>query len=465
MSILIGDEARQKIMRGAKTLCDVVATTIGPKGRNVVLDGMTPTITNDGVTIANAVKLDDKYENLGAEILRMASRQTNQSAGDGTTSVIVLANEILTLANKQIMMGESPVTIRDQLLRDAKTATDLVEKIATPCDTYDALLSVTTNSCANPEDGELIARAITRVGTDGVVIVEENTHGATTLTLSDGLQCPLVLASPYFAQDPTRLETTLCDATIHICDDVIKSLADILPTLETAREKALVIIAPDFAPDVVAALVLNRVRGGLNVVALRANCTDPKPLFDDIRAVHAEKIIASVNCTKFIAGKDSAQSIADRADQIRGQMLACHDEYMLAKLKNRLARLTTGVATISVGHATQIETHERKLRIDDALHAGTHARRDGTVLGGGVTYLNIAKKLGDGRGILSRALSSITRQIAQNENVTPDVVIKRVKKSTQIIDPATVIKSVITNATSVAATLITTEAIVLEKPN
>jgi len=450
--------SREKLLKGANALCDVVKITIGPKGRNVVIaNNGNPIITNDGVTVANAFKLDDASENLGVEILRQASRQTNQTAGDGTTSAIVLANEILVQANKRIAFGESPVTIKEQLLCDAKKCTDYVNRFAKKCNTFESLLAVTTNSCASKTDGELVARAIDHVGTDGVVIIEENTHGTMELSFTDGMEAPITLASPYFAQDVAKLESTLVAPTVIIKDEPVTSINPLIEHLESAREngKPLVIIAHNFTPEVVSALVINRVRGGIDVTALCVNSFDASVLLGDIGALgQPTKIIAGMQSTKFISS-----SIAQtRIEQIRAQIAKSKDEYMTAKLRERLAKLTTGIAKISVGCATPIETHERKLRLDDALHAGLAARRNGIVAGGGVTYTAIAKIL-DPNSILAKSLPVITKQICENADIDKTEFLKNL--GDDVIDPALVIKSVIQNATSVAATLVTTEAIVL----
>jgi len=532
--ILMGFPAREKIIRGANTIADAVRVTLGPKGRNVIL-GANSVITNDGVTIARAVKIDDEMEHLGADVIRQASQKTNEIAGDGTTSAIVLANEILTLANKQIANGESPVLIKNGLTRACDIITDYVEKNAEKCDTEEKLLAVTTNSCASENDGKIVANALARVGVDGVVIIEENSRGVTEMSVCDGLECPVALCSPYFAQNPARLESVILDGNVVVYNGVIDKIGDLVHALELSQKmgqitpeitplkrggktppktsKSVVVFAHDFDPEVTAGLVLNRIRGGLDVTAISCKRThDAEAVIGDIASVtgatvigatmdtrlcdvtesdfgYAEKIIVGMQSTKIITPK--IDEVEKRAEQIRGQISASRDEYMTAKLRERLARLTGGVAIISVGSATQIETTERKLRFDDALMAGLCARKSGIVCGGGVTYLRASAYLEKqirrlksserlGARVLCDALSAILKQICVNAGVSFDVVLKRVVGSknarmgydalngkfvdmfrANIVDPCAVITNVVRNATSVAGTLLTTEGIVM----
>ncbi|MCL2228474.1 MAG: chaperonin GroEL [Firmicutes bacterium] len=501
--VLTGNEAREKIFKGANTLCDVVKSTLGPKGSNVVLGTeLNPIITNDGVTIANSVSLSDPIENLGATIVKQASQMTNAQAGDGTTSVIVLANEIINLARDE----KNPVLLKDELIDAARVATQFADKLAKKCDTLAELAEVITNSCASKTDGEMIAKAIDSVGPDGTVIIEENTHGQTTLTFSDGLECGLVLASPYFATDATKLESVITSSKVLIASDPINSIKDLIPTLEYIKDKgdALFIIAPEFTPDVLGGLLLNRARAGVDVTAVRSEVINYAALSGDIAAITGatvigresdttikdllpihlgvcEKIVSGMKSTKFIASVDDEVKlrVKKRADQIRGQIENTKDEYLVDTLKKRLASLSGGVATISVGCATAIETKERKLRIDDGLMAGLSARKGGVVTGGGYTYIRIASEVSKietaGAMILAKALCSIQRQICENAEVDPGGVFKKLSEKavcydaredkfvpvskSKIVDPTMVIKSVITNAVSVAATLLTTRAV------
>jgi chaperonin GroEL len=508
--VLIGKEAREKILAGAKKLANLVGLTIGPKGRNVVL-GNSTIVTNDGVTIARAVKSDDECENLGIEILRQASIKTNEAAGDGTTSAIVLADEILTRANRLVETGSSAVILKNGLLHAADFAVDFADKISKKCGTEQEISAVAINSCANENDGKMIAEALCRVGADGVVIIDENTRGVTQMTVSDGMECPVMLASPYFATESARAETVVHGARVLCFNGQIANISDMVPIMETVKKSGikLVLIAQDFSPDVIAAVVLNRVRAGLDIVLLRClRAGESDAVLGDIAAVtgaavagaredlrlcdveishlgECEKLISGMQNTTFLGGKNN--KIAHRIEQIRAQISECRDEFMTEKLRKRLARLTGGVAVISVGRATPIETHERKLRMDDALMSAAGARAEGIVAGGGAAYIQIAHEiekhlkkidpnLREGAGVLVKSLPVILKRICENAGACADVVLQKVRGnrgfdaldgrfvdmfSANIVDPATVIKNVIKNAVSVAATLLTTDGVVV----
>jgi chaperonin GroEL len=463
-------------------------------------------ITNDGVTIARAVKLSDEAENLGAEILREASIKTNERAGDGTTSAIVWGGESLTLADKHIQTGASPILIKNGLNAAAEIALTAVENLAIPANDYEKLCSVAINSCANETDGKTVAAAIEKSGENGIVIIEENTRGETTLTHCDGMESSLAFASPYFAQTPAKLESTILGASVVVFDGEINSINNLVPLLETAQREnlKLVIAAADFDAEVVAALVLNRVRAGIDVTAIR--CTkslDCSCVLGDFAAACGTEICACddtilvpklvqklcINMQKTCVLVPKSVQICAKIDEIRGQISVCCDEFLREKLQKRLANLSGGVAIISVGCATEVETHERKLRFDDALMAAKCARLSGIVAGGGVTYLHAAReiekqikklepKLQCGAKILAEALQSVLKQICINAGVSADLIINKLKRAragvgydamnckfcdmfkSRIIDPAAVIKNVIQNAVSVAGTLLTTEAIV-----
>jgi len=496
--VILGAEARRKILCGAKTLCDAVRVTIGPRGRNVVL-ARGNLITNDGVTIARAVKLEDELENLGVEILREASIKTNERAGDGTTSAIVLANEILTQADKFIQTGSSPVLIKSELNSACEIALNAVEKVAVAADTFDKVCAVACNSCANESDGKMVAEALQKVGEDGVVIIEENNKGVTTITHCDGMESPLCFASPYFALNVAKLESEIVGASVVVIDAEINTINEIVPVLELAQSNGLklVIVARNFDAEVVAALVLNRVRGGLDVTAIQCvKSLDCDAVLKDFAAAcgvevceigaemtpkSVQKLVISMQNTRVLNPK--SVQIGQRIEQIKGQIAMSTDDFLTEKLRQRLAQLSGGVAVISVGCASQIETHERKLRLDDALMASRVAKREGIVAGGGVTYLAAASEIEkqlktDGARILAFALQSILKQICFNAGVSGEVVIEKLQNGKagfgfdalrceycdmfkkRIIDPAAVIKNVIQNAVSVAGTLLTTEAIV-----
>lgn len=514
--ILQNTKARKKIQNGAKILADTVKLTLGPKGRNVIIDRehADPLITNDGITIARNINLADSYENLGVVVIRQASEKTQKEVGDGTTSAIILANELLTRGNTQVALGSSPITIKAGMLHAAKIATDYVSTIAHPCQDNNKIFHIAANSCGNSNDANLIKDALEKVGTDGVVSIEEVNTLETTLTFSDGMELPLQLASPYFSDSPANFENTMANAKLLIVPSVIKSIKELLPILEYIAEvkQGLVIIAEDFSPEIIAALVLNRAKNGLNTIALKANRlgNNIEPILGDLAALTNSNMVSSESghnlenvttndlgvCSKLTANmsktiiikSDSVnESLVNRQNQLRTQINVTTDEYQKTRLRERLASLTNGIATISVGGATAIERQEKKLRIDDAYAASLAAIREGIVEGGGVAYIRISQfltqktaKLTDelktGAKILAESLFAILRQICINADASPELVIDRVTKSklgfnasngqyvdmmkANIIDPAAVIKNVIINATSVASTLLTSEAII-----
>jgi len=517
-NILLSTDARKKILTGAKTLADTVGLTLGPLGRNVILSrkDAQPCITNDGVTIAREVTLDDPFENLGSDILRQASLQTNHHAGDGTTSAVVLGYELLRRGSARVADGASPVLLKKGLTAASEFVTNYVSKMARPCTGYDTILAVAANSCADIDDGKLVAGALSRVGADGVVTIQESHHASAALTFVEGFECLLALASPYFALNHERLETTLTDACVLVTPHAVTSLKDLVPVLEYIAKEGmkLAIIAADFSPEAVAGLVLNKVRGGLNLVALSGAKLGDRidAVFGDIAALTGatvlsaendlrladtlphhlgtcDKIICDMASTKILADKlDKANGLSARIEQIRGQIAASTDEYTKTRLRERLARLTSGIAVITVGAPTQIETYERKLRVEDALAAATAAMRHGIVEGGGVTYIRAAQALQKhikkmppehrlGAQILADSLEVILRQICINADVAPKEVIKRVSDgrlgydalagtfvnmfTAGIVDPAAVIKNVVENSASAVGTLLTTEGIII----
>jgi len=485
--LLIGDEAREKILSGVRKLCSAVKLTLGPKGRNVLLERphATPLITNDGVTIAREVKLECPFEELGAQVLREASIKTNIEAGDGTTTSIVLAEQIMNKAARRIALGESPVSIKESLSAAADFAISEISKAAKPVETDEQRRAIAINSCANIADGTMVAEAISKVGANGIVTIEENKCGTTTLTFVDGLEINCELASPYFCEDETTLSTTFENSKIYISDQKITSLKDILPILETAvQEKTpLVIIADDYTPEVIQALLVNKVRAGLRVAALRAGYfTDRREaILGDLKALAGntcDKVVMTLETSKFISkGTDALEK---RIDLIRAQLNATDDEYNKTRLGERLARLTNGVAIISVGCATEVEQKEKRLRIEDALAATRAACEEGIVAGGGLALLGLKKHKnfpnGVGAEILFEVLDAPFRQICANSDVNADLILPHIT-ATQgydarknefvdmfaagIVDPAKVVKCALKNAVSVAGTLLTTESIVL----
>jgi chaperonin GroEL len=514
--IIYADKARKKLLEGAAAIADAVKLTLGPKGRNVVIgyENGAPIITNDGVTIAKQVKLDDRFENLGASSLLGASLKTNEKAGDGTTSVILLSAELLRQGQKQIALGFSPVQIKNGILEASAFVIEYIKKVAVRADTYDKIFAVAANSCADIKYGELVAEAVYKSGDDGVVTVEENLCGVTSLSFSDGLEVPLCLASPYFCDNAERLETVFHDAKILITNKTVMSVKELVRILElvAARKEKLVIIADDFYPEVIAALVLNKVRMGLQIVALKAGSLGERrdALLEDIACLVNTKVICPEQdlkldditfeqlgkCDKIICGMAVAKIIATgseklsrRIEQIRAQIKEATDEFTGSILHRRLASLTRGIAVISVGCATEIETREKKQRVDDAVAAAKVALHSGIVEGGGTTLLRAAKQLAkyikkmpkdkrQGAEILCGSLSCVLRQICLNAGFPPDTVTARVMRGhcgfdaatgrytdmfkASIVDPAEVVINIVQNAASVVATLLTTEGIIIK---
>jgi chaperonin GroEL len=514
--LLLGDEARAKILSGVHKIAQMVKLTLGPKGRNVLIErtNADPLITNDGVTIAREVKLECPFESIGAQILREASIKTNAEAGDGTTTSIVLAEQIMTKAAKHINNGESPIMLKEGILVAADFIVSQITNTALPITTDEHRRAIAINSCANTTDGTMVAEAVSRVGIDGIVTIEENKTGRTTLSFADGLELSCELASPYFCEDAETLTTTFENARLLITDQKIVSIKDILPILETAaREKyPLCIIADDYTPEVISALIVNKVRAGLRVAALRCGyfadrrdailgdlCALTNATLvscdNDLTPANAqishqgicEKVVMGLETSKFITNSENNQRFADRISQIRAQLLKTEDEYNKTRLGERLARLSNGVAIISVGCATEVEQREKRLRIEDALAATRAACSEGIVAGGGVALLNIQKALSKhiqtipksqriGAQILLEVLQSPFRQICENSGVNADIILPKITKArgfdaktrrfvcpftAGIVDPAKVVKCAIKNAASVAGTLLTTEGIVL----
>jgi len=485
--LLIGNEAREKILSGVRKLAEAVKLTLGPKGRNVLLERPhgAPLITNDGVTIAREVKLECPFEGIGAQVLCEASIKTNTEAGDGTTTSIVIAEQIMCKASRRIALGESSVSIKEGLFAAADFIVSEISKTAKPVETDEQKRAIAINSCANIVDGTMVAEAISKVGVNGIVTIEENTNGKTTLTFVEGLELACELASPFFCEDETTLSTTFENAKVYIHDQKITSLKDILPTLEKAVEEKtpLVIIADDYTPEVIQALLVNKVRAGLRVCALKCGFfTDRRDaILGDLKVLVGEacdKVVMTLENSKFIS--KGTEALEKRIELIRAQLAATDDEYNKTRLAERLARLTNGVAIISIGCATGVEQKEKRLRIEDALAATRAACEDGIVVGGGLALLHL-KSLknfpkGVGAEILFETLDAPFRQICLNSGVNADLIMTKISElqgydacnnkfvdmfAEGIVDPAKVVKCAIKNAVSVAGTLLTTEGIVL----
>jgi len=518
--IILNEHARKKILDGTQKLSNIVGLTLGPHGRNVILEReKSLLVTNDGVTIAREIEFSDKFENLGSKILLQASIQTNNTVGDGTTSAIVLGAQIMKQAHKKIELGTSPVLIKESLLVASDYACQSIQELAKPVTTIDDIKAIASNSCASTEYGNLIATAFELV--DGfnhnpIITLEENYDGLTTLRIVEGLEINAGLVSSYMIENPANTETVYIDTYVLLVKGSIKSAKELVPVLElVGKEKLrLVIIANDYSIDTINLLVLNRAKVGLNVIALKLDEVNDRTnaILGDIAAFtnatiispendvalshvtlmhlgHVSKVQATMTRTRLIYENpppDSQKQLAlnQRIELIQSQISSAKDFYAKTRLNERLARLTKGIAILSVGAVTEIELKEKKLRIEDAIHAAKSAKEGGIVPGGGLGYLYAKKSLEqldtEGARILLSALESIIQRICINADTNPDTVIERISESKEanfgydaknkrycnlfkanIIDPAKVVISVIKNATSAIATLLTSDAIIV----
>jgi len=463
------NKAQRALYRGVNQLNDIVKITIGPNGRNVIIDrdNGSPLITNDGVTIAKEVTLPNRYENLGADVIKQASLKTNTEAGDGTTSAIVLATAITNQARRAIAWGHQPMLVKDALLSAARKALDLLPQHVRQIHKYEDLLHVATNSCANAEDGAMVAKALSKVGPDGLISLEMNQTGSTQLTFTNGVKISAHIASPYLNTK------SIHHAKVLVTTGTVKSIQEILPILEDAvqNKTSLLLVADDYANEVINALVLNRAKAGLQIVAVRSTALDDCAVITNATLISPQNDLTLANATTahlghanqvifegeqmVILSDEKSPSFEQHLNMLKDELASASDDYRRTRLKERLANLTATAGVISVGCPTEAATMEKRLRIEDAVAATTNAMRDGVVIGGGLTYLKIAKGLDStdiGERILKRALPAIYRQINRNYHFN--------SKDCTAIDAATVVKSVIQNATSAAAILITTGAII-----
>ena len=518
--ILYTEQARQALERGVDTIANAVKVTLGPRGRNVVLEKKfgSPTVINDGVTIAKEIELEDRFENMGAQLVREVASKTNDVAGDGTTTATVLAQAIVREGLRNVAAGANPMLLKKGIDRAVEAAVEEIRKIATPVETRDEIANVATISANDPKIGELIADAMEKVGKDGVITVEESKGTETTLELVEGMQFDKGYISPYFVTDPERMEAVLEEPFILLYEKKISAVQDLIPILEqTARMgRPLLIIAEDVEGEALATLVVNKLRGVLNVAAVKAPGFGErrKAIMEDIAILtggkfitedlgiklenvdismlgRAKKVIVAKEETTIVEGAGSRDAVMGRINQIKKQIEETESNYDREKLQERLAKLAGGVAVIKVGAATETELKEKKHRFEDALSATRAAVEEGIVPGGGVTYLNIIPAL-DGIGetpdeqhgaaIVRRALEEPLRQIAENAGLEGSVVVERVKNMEKghglnaltgeyvdmvkagIVDPVKVTRSALQNAASIAGMLLTTEALVVEKP-
>ena len=520
--ILFAEDARHALERGVNTLAEAVKVTLGPKGRNVVLDKKygSPTITNDGVTIAKEIELKDPFENMGAQLAKEVATKTNDVAGDGTTTATLLAQAMVREGLKNVAAGANPMILKKGIEKAVAVVVDEVKKISKPVDQKESIAQVAAISAADDEIGKLIAEAMEKVGKDGVITVEESKTMGTTLEVVEGMQFDRGYVSPYMVTDSERMEAILDEPYILITDKKINLIKDLLPILEKTmqRGKPILLIAEDIEGEALATLVVNKLRGTLNVVAVKAPGFGDrrKAMLSDIAIVTGGQVISEdvgaslenttldmlgsarqVKVTKdettIVDGKGNAQEIKNRINQIKVQIEDTTSDYDREKLQERLAKLAGGVAVIQVGAATETEMKEKKHRIEDALSATRAAVEEGVVPGGGVALLQIApvlddlkkKETGDiatGISLVRKALEEPLKQIAHNAGVEGSVIVEKVSGMPQgqgynaltgeftdmvkagIIDPAKVTRSALQNAASIAAMLLTTECLVTEIP-
>ena len=525
MSKLIkrGDEARKALEAGVNSLADTVKITLGPKGRNVVLDKKygAPLITNDGVTIAKEIELDDPFENMGAQLVKEVSTKTNDVAGDGTTTATLLAQAMIHEGLKNLAAGANPIVVKKGMAKAVEAAVAEVKKQAKTVDGSKDIARVGAVSSGDEEVGKLIADAMEKVSADGVITIEESKTADTYSEVVEGMQFDRGYITPYMATDMEKMEANLDDPYILITDKKISVIADILPILEQIVQsgKKLLIIAEDVEGEALSTLIVNRLRGTLNVVCVKAPGFGDrrKEMLQDIAILTGGTVISEevglelksatmdmlgrarqVKVTKenttIVDGAGDSQAIKDRVGQIRTQISTTTSDYDKEKLQERLAKLAGGVAVIKVGAATETEMKEKKLRIEDALNATRAAVEEGVVAGGGTIFVNVIPAVeallssveGDektGVRIVAKALEAPIRQIAANAGLDGSVILEKVRTSGKtgygfdaykeeycdmvsagIIDPAKVTRSALENAASVSAMVLTTESLVADKP-
>ena len=518
---LIYDEtARRSLKRGVDKLSDAVRVTLGPKGRNVVLDKKygSPTITNDGVTIAREIELEDPYENMGAQLLKEVATKTDDVAGDGTTTAIVLGQAIVAEGLRNVTAGANPIYLRRGLDKGVEAVLADLERRSRPVETHADITAVATISAADPEVGTMIADVMDKVGKDGVITVEEGQTVGLEVEYTDGMQFDRGYISPYLVTSPERMEAVLEDALILFTDRKISAVKDLLPALETAMQqsKPMLIVAEDVDGEALATLVVNKLRGTLSVLAVKApgfgdrrkemvrdmailsgGMVISEELGRTLKSVtledlgHARRIVSTKDDTTLVDGAGSAEEIAARMSQIKAQVEDTTSDYDREKLQERLAKLAGGVAVIKVGAATEVELKEKKHRIEDALSTTRAAIEEGLVAGGGVALLqsvpalDLVELVGDeaiGLAILRRALEAPMRQIAENAGLHGAVVVDKVKGMEEghgldalrgeygdmfdkgIVDAVKVTRSALLNAASIASMVLTTEALITEQP-
>ncbi len=522
--IVYGEEARKKLQAGIDQLADTVKVTIGPKGRNVVLGKKygAPLVTNDGVTIAKEIELEDPFENMGAQMIREVATHTNDVAGDGTTTATLLAQAITREGLKNLSAGANPMVMRKGIEKAVQAAVESIREHSVPVNGSEDIARVGTVSSGDESIGTLIAEAMEKVGTEGVITIEESKTAETGLDVVEGMQFDRGYISPYMVTDTDKMEAVLDDALILITDKKISSIQEILPILEPVVKtgKKMMIIAEDVEGDALATLLVNRLRGNFNCVCVKAPGFGDrrKAMLQDIAVLtggtvisselnmelteatladlgRARQVVITKDTTTIVDGEGSPEAIKARAHEVRSAIATTTSDYDREKLQERLAKLTGGVAVIRVGAQTEIAMKEQKLRVEDALNATRAAVEEGIVAGGGTAQVNaiaavekiIAKLTGDektGAKIVATALQSPIRQIAENAGVDGSVVYEKVRNSKKIgwgynayteqyvdmigagiVDPTKVTRSSLENAASVAASVLTTESLVADKPD
>ena len=521
--IAFDTEARRSLESGMNKLADAVRVTLGPKGRNVVLDKKwgAPTITNDGVSIAKEIELEDPYENIGAELVKEVAKKTDDVAGDGTTTATVLAWSMVREGLRNVAAGANPMSLKRGIEAAVAEAVDAIADVAVDVDSKEQIAQVAGISAADPEIGEMIAEAIDKVGKDGVITVEESQTFGMEMDLVEGMRFDKGYISPYFVTDPDRMEGVLDDAQILIVGSKISNVRDLLPVLEKVMQasKPLVVIAEDVEGEALATLVVNKIRGTFKSVAVKAPGFGErrKAMLQDIAILtggqviteevglklenttldllgRAKKVIVTKDETTIVEGAGSEDEIKGRIQQIKNEIENTDSDYDREKLQERLAKLSGGVAVLKVGAATEVELKEKKHRIEDAVSTTKAAIEEGVVAGGGVTLLRSQSKVNElvnslsgdestGARIVSRSLEEPLKQIAVNAGHEGGVVAERVRSlegvseglnaatgeyedltKAGIIDAAKVTRSALQNAASIAALFLTTEAVIADKP-
>jgi len=518
--IMFSEDARRAMLRGVDALANAVKVTLGPKGRNVVLEKKfgSPLITNDGVTIAKEIELEDAFENMGAKLVAEVASKTNDVAGDGTTTATVLAQAMIREGLKNVTAGANPMGIRKGIEKAVATAVEELKAISKPIENKASIAQVAAISSADEEVGQLIAEAMERVGNDGVITIEESKGFTTELDVVEGMQFDRGYVSAYMVTNTDKMEAVLDNPYILITDKKISSIQEILPVLEQVVQqgKPLLLVAEDIEGEALSTLVVNKLRGTFNAVAVKAPGFGDrrKAMLEDIAALtggeviteelgrdlksatisslgRAAKVVVTKENTTIVEGAGATEEIQARVNQIRTQLEETTSEFDREKLQERLAKLAGGVAVIKVGAATETELKERKLRIEDALNSTRAAVEEGIVSGGGVALLNVYSRVAElqeegdiatGINIVLRAMEEPVRTIAHNAGLEGSVIVDRLKREevgtgfnaangewvnmiqAGIVDPTKVTRSALQNAASVAAMFLTTEAVVADKP-